>query len=84
MINRLAFDEALPLDFAAIWPEASSAQNSMAAVSAQGSGWVLIRRLNSSSIAFEVRIDFHWLGGKRMKVKSLSPLSPGCRRRRGI
>ena len=39
-----------------IWPEASSAQNSMAAVSAQGSTvWVLILRLNSScrrSIAF--------------------------------
>jgi hypothetical protein len=62
-----------------IWPEASSAQNSMAAVSAQGSTvWVLILRLNSScrrSIAFEVLIDFHWLGGKRVKVKSLSPAS---------
>ena len=49
-----------------IWPEASSAQNSMAAVSAQGGTvWVLMRRLNSScrrSIAFEVLIDFHWLG----------------------
>ena len=32
-----------------IWLEASSAQNSMAALSAQGSkGWVLMRRLNSS------------------------------------
>src|SRR3954463_12765411 len=32
-----------------IWPEASSAQNSMAAVSAEGrTVWVLIRRLNSS------------------------------------
>ena len=68
-----------------IWPEASSAQNIIAAVSAQGSTvWVLIRRLNSScnrSIAFEVRIDFHWLGGKRVKVKSLSPASlrPGRR-----
>ena len=54
----------------AICTEASSAQNSMAAVSAQGSTvWVLIRRLNSScnrSIAFDVRIDFHWLGGKRV------------------
>jgi len=51
----------------------------MAAVSAQGSTvWVLIRRLNSScnrSIAFEVRMDFHWLGGKRVNVKSLSPAS---------
>jgi hypothetical protein len=39
-----------------IWPEASSAQNNMAAVSAEGStAWVLIRRLKSScsrSIAF--------------------------------
>src|SRR3954466_14832237 len=52
-----------------IWPEASSAQNSMAAVSAEGSTvWVLIRRLNSScsrSTAFVVRADFHWLGGRR-------------------
>src|SRR4051812_50092198 len=49
-----------------IWPEASSAQNSIAAVSAEGSTvCVLIRRLNSScnrSIAFVVRADFHWLG----------------------
>ena len=39
-----------------IWPDANSAQNNMAAVSAEGSTvWVLIRRLNSScrrSIAF--------------------------------
>src|SRR3954453_7054934 len=46
-----------------IWPEASSAQNSMAAVSAEGrTVWVLIRRLNSSckrSTAFVVRADFH-------------------------
>ena len=50
-----------------IWPEASSAQNSMAAVSADGSTvWVLILRLNSScsrSIAFVVRALRHWLGG---------------------
>src|SRR3954469_4809949 len=62
-----------------IWPEASSAQNSMAAVSAEGrTVWVLIRRLNSScrrSTAFVVRADFHWLGGRRVKVKSLSPAS---------
>ena len=62
-----------------IWPEASSAQNNMAAVSAQGSTvCVLIRRLNSScslSIAFEVLIDFHWLCGNRVKVNSLSPAS---------
>src|SRR5271156_2037642 len=40
--------------------------------------WVVIRRLNSScnrSIAFEARIDFHWLGGNRVNVKSLSPAS---------
>ena len=51
----------------------------MAAVSAQGKTvWVLIRRLNSSSnrsIAFEVWIDFHWLGGNRVNVNSLSPAS---------
>src|SRR3954468_16275425 len=62
-----------------IWPEARSAQNSMAAVSAEGSTvWVLIRRLNSScrrSTAFVVRADFHWLGGRRVKVNSLSPAS---------
>src|SRR3981189_2831757 len=58
-----------------IWPEASRAQNNIAAVSAEGrTVWVLIRRLNSSckrSIAFDVRIDFHWLFGKRVKVNSL-------------
>jgi len=38
----------------------------------------LMRRLNSScrrSMAFEVLIDFHWLGVKRVKVNSLSPAS---------
>src|SRR4030088_349743 len=59
-----------------IWPEASKAQNNIAAVSAEGSTvWVLIRRLNSScnrSIAYDVRIDFPWLFGNRAKVKSLS------------
>ena len=58
-----------------IWPDASSAQNSMAAVSAQGSTvCVLIRRLNSScrrSIAFEVRIDFHWLRRKAREGEQL-------------
>jgi hypothetical protein len=48
-----------------IYPEASSAQNNMAAVSADGSTvWVLIRRLNSScrrSIAFVVLALRHWL-----------------------
>ena len=39
-----------------IWPDASKAQNSMAAVSADGSTvWVLIRRLNSSAAA-----RWHW------------------------
>src|SRR6266566_7065507 len=62
-----------------ICPEASSAQNNIAAVSAGGSTvWVLIRRLNSSwsrSIALVVRVLFHWLSGNRVKVKSRSPAS---------
>jgi len=62
-----------------ICPEANKAQNNMAAVSALGrTVCVLIRRLNSSckrSIAFVVRIDFHWLGGKRAKVNRRSPAS---------
>jgi hypothetical protein len=62
-----------------VWPEASSAQNNMAAVSADGSTvCVLILRLNSScsrSIALVVRALRHWLGGKRVKVKSRSPAS---------
>ena len=62
-----------------IWPEASSAQNNIAAVSADGSTvCVLIRRLNSScnrSIAFVVRALRHWLGGRRVKVNSRSPAS---------
>src|SRR3981081_3556617 len=64
-----------------IWPEASKAQNNMAAVSADGSTvCVLIRRLNSScnrSMALVVRRLRHWLGGSRVKVKSRSPAS--CR-----
>jgi hypothetical protein len=60
-----------------ICPEASSAQNNIAAVSADGSTvWVLIRRLNSSckrSIAFVVLALRHWLGGRRVKVKRRSP-----------
>src|SRR6266851_2222069 len=55
-----------------ICPEASSAQNSMAAVSADGSTvCVLILRLNSScsrSIALVVRTLRHWLGGRRAKL----------------
>src|SRR2546423_7354009 len=62
-----------------IWPEASNAQNSIAAVSADGSTvCVLIRRLNSScsrSIALVVRALRHWLGGRQVKVKSRSPAS---------
>ena len=62
-----------------IWPEASSAQSSIAAVSGLGrTVCVLIRRLNSScsrSTALVVRADFHWLGGRRVKVKSRSPAS---------
>jgi hypothetical protein len=56
-----------------IWPQASSAQNNMAAVSADGiTVCVLILRLNSScsrSIAFVVRTLRHWLDGRRVKVK---------------
>src|SRR6266566_2978254 len=62
-----------------IWPEASSAQNSMAAVSADGSTvCVLILRLNSScnrSIAFVVRTLRHWPGGSRVKANKRSPAS---------
>jgi len=62
-----------------ICPAASSAQNNIAAVSADGSTvWVLIRRLNSScrrSIAFVVLALRHWVGGRRVKVKRRSPAS---------
>src|SRR5580693_4468447 len=62
-----------------IWPEASRAQNNMAAVSADGSTvCVLIRRLNSScsrSIAFVVRALRHWVGGKCANVNNRSPAS---------
>jgi hypothetical protein len=62
-----------------ICPEASSAQNSMAAVSGDGSTvWVLIRRLNSSwrrSMALVVLADRHWLEGKRVKANRWSPAS---------
>src|SRR5258708_23077212 len=47
-----------------ICPLANNAQNSMQAVSAQGSmHWVLM-------MALVVRMDFHWSLGKRRKVKS--------------
>jgi hypothetical protein len=59
-----------------ICPEASNAQNSMAAVSADGSTvCVLIRRLNSScnrSIAFVVLALFHWFGGNRVNANNRS------------
>jgi hypothetical protein len=62
-IERLASRKCLPP--VVICPEASSAQNSMAAVSADGSTvCVLMRRLNSScsrSMALVVRADRHWL-----------------------
>src|ERR1700744_3651306 len=62
-----------------ICPEASKAQNIIAAASADGSTvCVLILRLNSScnrSMAFVVRALRHWPGGKRVKVKSRSPAS---------
>ena len=62
-----------------IWPEASRARNSIAAVPAEGSAvWVLMRRLNSScsrSMAFVVRADFHWFKGSRVKAKRASPAS---------
>jgi len=49
----------------------------MAAISAlDRTVCVLIRRLNSScrrAIALDVRIDFHWLAEKRVKVNSLPP-----------
>src|SRR5258708_40158218 len=63
-----------------ICPEASSAQNIMAAVSADGSTvWVLIRRLDSScnrSIALVVRRLRHWLGGRAAKGNKGAPASP--------
>ena len=59
--------------------EASNAQNSMAAVSAEGNTvWVLMRRLNSScsrSMMLVERALFHWLGGKRVKANRRSPAS---------
>jgi hypothetical protein len=72
--------DAQPSTFlSTIWPEASSAQNSIAAVSAEGSTvWVLMRRLNSRcrrSMALVVRADFHCSTGRRVNVKSRSPAS---------
>src|SRR5258708_39773320 len=63
-----------------ICPDASSAQNNIAAVSADGrTVCVLIRRLNSScnlSIALVVRTLRHWLGGSRGKGKRRAPAFP--------
>jgi len=59
----------------------------MAAVSAEGSTvWVLIRRLNFScrrSIAFDVRIDFHWLfreprEGEQLVARFLQAIGDGA------
>jgi hypothetical protein len=65
-----------------ICPEASKAQNSMAAVSAEGSTvCVLIRRLNSScnrSMALMVLALFHWLGGNRVNANNRSCGEEGC------
>src|SRR5258708_25971949 len=62
-----------------ICPDASNAQNNIAAVSADGrTVWVLIRRLNSScnrSIALVVRTLRHWLGGSRGEVERAEPAS---------
>src|ERR1700724_3138100 len=62
-----------------ICPDASNAQNNIAAVSADGSTvCVLMRRLNSScsrSMALVVRALFHCDGGSRVNVKSWSPAS---------
>src|SRR3712207_5175981 len=62
-----------------IWPGASGAQNSMAAVSAEGrTVWVLMRRLNPSwsrSTAFVARADLHWLAGRRVKLNNRPPAS---------
>jgi hypothetical protein len=66
-----------------IWPEASGAQNNMAAVSADGSTvCVLILRSCSRSIALVVRALFHWLGGRRTKAKRLSLTIPQRRQPR--
>src|SRR2546423_13755862 len=62
-----------------IWSYASNAQNSMAAVSADGSTvCVLILRLYSSgsrSIAFVVRALRHWFGCRHGLVYSSRPAS---------
>jgi hypothetical protein len=66
--DRMAYPSTLQI---VIWPEASKAQNNIAAFSADGTRntvLALVRRLNSScrhSIAFDARIDFHSLFGKR-------------------
>jgi hypothetical protein len=57
-----------------ICPLANNAQNSMQAVSAQGSmHWVLMRRVQP--LDGVVRMDFHWSLGNRRKVRIFSPAS---------
>ena len=59
-------------------PEASGAQNDIAAVSADGSTAGFGSGVDSScnrSIAFVVRTQRHWLGDKRTKVNKRSPAS---------
>jgi len=62
-----------------IRPDTSSVQNTMTAVSADGSTvCALMRRLNSwcmSLMALVVRALFHWLDGSVVKVKRQSPAS---------
>jgi hypothetical protein len=62
-----------------IWPEASSGQNSIAAVSREGGTvCVVMRRLHSSwrrSMAFLARADFPQLGGRCVKANSASAAS---------
>jgi hypothetical protein len=69
-----------------ICPEASSAQNNIAAVSADGSTvWVLIRRLNSSrnrSIALVVRrLLARWQARESESVRSFRPAGGKDQRR---
>jgi hypothetical protein len=80
-VNRLIarlYGKRLPsIDLAHV--DLSGAQNSMAAVSADGSTvCVLILRLNSSrsrSTALVVRTPRDWLGRRRVKVNKRSPAS---------
>jgi hypothetical protein len=80
LICQLGGERLPTIDFAHVdLSQGKQRQNSMAAVSADGStGCVLILRVNSScrrSIAFVVRALRHWLGGRRVKVNRRSPAS---------